>query len=821
MRRMVLGVWLLIALTVWADPAAAFDWIGKVELDAEGLKSPDSQKRYDAIRKLQQYDELVVRSYFLGALRDPDERVRSLAGRWLGKHHVTAAVPAIVEWLNEPDNQIKQIAAEILGQLGGPKAVKALIRSLGDIDPQVRLRTVYALGKIGSPRVVVPLVGRLEDDKSDVRKAAIAELLKIGDRRAVIPLVGAFNDPSIKVRALAVAAVGHLGDPAPIPALLRLVRDPVDAIKISAVGALGNLHADEAADVLVDRLKVGGSAKLRAKLAYSLGQLAKTTKSEKRRQLIVSALVKALAKSRDRVAAREALLNAGAVAVPSLIASLDGALPGDPKTVVSLLTEIGDPRATTALIAELDRGRLDTKLILDGLAKTGDRRAVVPVLGQLSSSDPRLRLQAMTALRALLVHGGDARASDVLVGLLGDKDAAIQRLAIEYLGLMRARGAVPKLLALAGPSTSTSLRRAAVVALGEIADSRAAPLMLQVLRRGPRSLETIAANSLMHMGGASVATRLLAIVRNPRSRSRGQAVRALGGVLRDRKHAAARRLLEQLAVDAEGPLGIASINALGAMRRPQSSAVLLRIAVSVDAGRRRAALEAIGNLGDATHASVLLRALRSRDDRVSSAAAWALAKLEVPGALPALFRATRRQGWATAINASAAVARYAHVDRLDQILPLLHHRVRLVRVNAAKVAGRLGAVPARRTLIKMLEHDPSWLVRVAAARALGQIGGARKSLETAAKKDPHEQVQRAAKTAITSAFKAPSRSDWRDFHFIDPANGDVEVRQEPYFIVASDGLATALYTDSRGRAGEERFPPGPYTIAPKARATRY
>ena len=85
-----------------------FEWIGKIELDAEGLRSPDHKKRREAVTALGKYDISITAPYLLRALRDSDWGVRAEAGRILGKHKVAKATPIIIEWLNEPDPAVNK-----------------------------------------------------------------------------------------------------------------------------------------------------------------------------------------------------------------------------------------------------------------------------------------------------------------------------------------------------------------------------------------------------------------------------------------------------------------------------------------------------------------------------------------------------------------------------------------------------------------------------------------------------------------------------------------------------------------------------------------
>src|SRR5690606_37457096 len=125
---------------------------------------------------------------------------------------------------------------------------------------------------------------------------------------------------------------------------------------------------------------------------------------------------------------------------------------------------------------------------------------------------------------------------------------------------------------------------------------------------------------------------------------------------------------------------------------------------------------------------------------------------------------------------------------------------------------------AERALTAALRKDASWLVRVAAARALSRATDVRAALEEASTRDRDARVREAATAALAQPFAPPARTDWRSFHVVDPARDDAPVRQEPYFVAASDGLVTAFYTDLRGMATEETFPPGDAILEPRSSA---
>ena len=402
---------------------------------------------------------------------------------------------------------------------------------------------------------------------------------------------------------------------------------------------------------------------------------------------------------------------------------------------------------------------------------------------------------------------------------MDDKNLEIRILATEYLGLMRSKRAVPKLIQLIEAGNPKRLRLASVDALGEIADPRASKPLLAVLGSGSESLYHPAASALIYIGDIQIVPDLLRVAKNPKAPARHHAVRALGGILRDRPHADARELLMTMADKESTLLALSAIEALGAMGDKNALAPLRELAKG-GGHRRRAAITALGNLGDRGATAVLLEALASGDDRVSGDAAWALGKLRDPRALDALVRVVQARGWSTPINASAAVARYATASHGDKLIEMLYHRSRFVRANAAMALGRLKLARAGKALSLALQKDDSWWVRIAACRALSRIGAGKEALAAAAKDDREEAVRNAAAAALAGPFELVERSDWRHFYFVDP-DLDTPVRQEPYFSLTADGLATALYTDARGIATEEQFPPGDAILAPQSTASRY
>jgi HEAT repeat protein len=807
-RKLLLILCLAAALpTVSQRDAHAFDWLGRIELEAEGLKSDDPQLRLKAVRSLGRYEIDWTRKHLLGALNDPDVNVRSAAGRLLAKHNVVEAVPTITRWLAESDVQSKQVAADILGEIGAKEGLPALIRSLGDPEPSVRVHAVMALGKIGGESIIVPLVTRLEDDKPSVRQAAVNELRELGDARAVVPLVGLFDDSTLDVRVAAIEAVGFLKDPNAVPALLREFKDSIPLVRIAAVTAMGNLHAKQALPELLVELDRSGSA-LRGKIAFSLAQIATAYPGEADSQRALTKLVEMLADDGLKNAAKEALLVSGPAAVPKLIDHLNGKIAGNPAIAVELLVLLADKRATPALIAELDRGRISQSIILNALAELGDSRALLPVLALLDNEDPKVRLQAMQTLGPML--DATSEASDVIAEHLGDSDPAIQNLAARFLGQTRSRSAVPKLTALVNDATSPTLRATALVALGQIGDPNSLQVALRILKEGPQSLRSIATDVISEVADPSTAATLMPLATNSKLPYQSLAIEALGAALRGANNERAAETLHTIAKGRRLLPALAATEALAGMHGSAPKNAMLKLAASARPSRKLAALIGLGALQDKRALPLLRQELQGGSHVVSAAAAWSIAEIGDVASMPHLLRACKSTSVATAVNASAGVAMLATKKHQDELASLLLHRTSLVRVNAIMGLARLGDTSRGKKLITMMSSDRSWLVRRAAIRALAMLGLAKDEIAQAAKSEHNAQVRQTALLAGKSVFVPAKRDRWTVFRIVDAKADDKAVAAESRFFVGTDGLATAATSDPRGRIVYEHFAAGPY-----------
>lgn len=195
----------------------------------------------------------------LGALRDPNERVRLQTAMTLPSVRMYAAgesvrMPctgtrlthgglrraryALVRALADPAPKVREFAALALGQLGEGGATEALVRALGDAEYLVRHSASVALVRLGDPRGLEALIPLLQDPVPSVRQIAAWGVGQLGTDQARQALVGALADDDPGVRASAARGLEGFRDPETIAALERTLQDPDPNVQQAAKGAL-------------------------------------------------------------------------------------------------------------------------------------------------------------------------------------------------------------------------------------------------------------------------------------------------------------------------------------------------------------------------------------------------------------------------------------------------------------------------------------------------------------------------------------------------------------------------------------------------------
>ena len=180
------------------------------------------------------------------------------------------------------------------------------------------------------------------------------------------------------------------------------------------------------------------------------------------------------------------------------------------KTLTAALLRIGPP-AIPSLIGMLKDDRwqiVRTAVVI--LGEMGSRDSVKDLLLVAYHMDNRVRMEAIRSLARL----GGREATEGLIELLGDKNPAVRRQAITWLGITRNEKALQPLLHLVMKrdvlGKSLPFKKEALLAIGRIGDRRALDTLFRLVRRRHllaagrwEELKILAVETIGQLGGDS------------------------------------------------------------------------------------------------------------------------------------------------------------------------------------------------------------------------------------------------------------------------------------------------------------------------------
>ncbi|WP_437745253.1 HEAT repeat domain-containing protein [Sorangium sp. So ce1504] len=837
--------------------AAATLWPNVPEQIARALTSGDAlERRLAATRVGELAPETAIRLIQRG-MSDPDVEVRlHLAGAAV-RLRMPRAGDLVIEWLGEGDARLRLAACDVIRAAPTDRSVVALGRVLGDPDPHVRLAAAAAMGAAGLPDAVSPLLGHLDDTAPEVRAEVARALGRIGDARAVVPLIGKVQDSVPEVRKATARALGELGDQRAVSALLLALQDASQDVRVEAVTALGRLRSDDATSAIADLVTASPGAAgafpgarpsdsatssndVREAALRALGRIGSDA--------AVKALLAALAKDNPaapRSAVRDALVSAGAAAVPALVAALAAAPSANTAAGAALvLGELKAREALPALARGMQRGVVPLRHGLRALGALGDPAALPGVLELLGDGDPAVRAEAIRAATALLDPARpDGRAVDPARALLVDPATAPdEKLAlVQLLGRTGSPRAQAALLPLA-KARSTPLRLAVIEALGA---ARAAgqlgaavdAALLAALDDESADVRLRAAIALSRVAGPGSARPLLQRLTVAAEQDRGALGIALSGALsraddaggaadaKAARDASGKGLVHEVAAaiaSAPDAARDALIEGLGRMPGQAAGAALARMASAAPIDDRRKIAEALAGHPEA--AAALRKLAGDPDPGVRANAIWSLGAAGDKDALPLLLPLLKDPDAAVAGNAAGAIGRAA--GRLGQparaaaalcaALPDARPYVRANALAALTVAGARCDGDAARDL---LARDPAEAVRLAAADHLARSGADddRRALARCAAEDRNAAV--AGRCARAAPPRAPAAGAEDVVVFIVPFDAgrggsvrDAPAPRAPFALVRADGLLRLGVADRRGEIFERGAPRGPIRL---------
>jgi HEAT repeat protein len=348
--------------------------------------------------------------------------------------------------LGEPplDDDEKRLRALIehdwdtINSLGPGSLAELLTSQLRSGDRYHRKDAAEALGKLKDGPALDALIDALRDPDDGVRGAAVRALAELRELRAVEPITLLLQDPDRWVSKVAAEALGTLGSDSALPALAAAMKHRFVAIRQSAVDAVGKIGGAGAVDPLGAALK-DPDVEVRRRAAQAL--------AESRCAEAAGYLVSAMSDSDDavRAAAARGLADAPASATSeaALLAGMGGA------------------------------GREGRRAAAEALQARGWQPGddIQRALFLVAMENP-LGAEAL----------GEAAVESLCVALLDGGHYYLCETAAECLGRLLDTRATPALLQ-ALKSTDMTVRGAAAVALGQIRDPAALPVLEVALTR--------------------------------------------------------------------------------------------------------------------------------------------------------------------------------------------------------------------------------------------------------------------------------------------------------------------------------------------------
>lgn len=570
----------------------------------------------------------------------------------------------LAEQIVSPDEATRIKAARELIEQESLDFTEPLIGALGDESWRVRKLAVDGLAQHGRQESVKSLLRVLREDHRNLSVLNSAlEVLAMSGVDAIAPLLECLGETDVDLRIYAAHALGDQHDPRAVPALINALEDPNANVRYHAIEALGKLRVADAVEALLGIVESGDFY-----LAFpALDALTKIGDAR-----IATRLVPLLEDEMLRVPAADGL----------------GQL-GDEETIAPLVALLNKPGAPAQVVAESLASIYDRyeKLYGEGSYIADLARGSITTNG---SENLLASLNEMNddGLRALVLvlgwTGGDA-VERVLTKLLGR--ATARKEVVEALVRYGAR--VTELLIEQLHSGDLETRQAAVIALGQIGDSRAVPALVQVLT-DDEELVITAAGALAKIGDRRSLEALISLIGHHQPAVR-QAV-------------------------------IAAINSIG---HPEMAARAAELLNDSDPRVRESAVQIAGYFGYSECTDILFERCRDEDQSVRRAAIEHIPYLEDERAIPILAEALETGSASERASVAKAFGQVEGRRVMGYLLACLNDWDPWVRYFAARSIGRHQYPDSTAELARLAQEDPANHVRIAAMESLALIGGAR------------------------------------------------------------------------------------------------
>lgn len=368
--------------------------------------------RQGAARGLGQIGSVTAIEPLFKLLRDSNETVRDIAVWYLteGIINDNARIKLLESAQKSPDNQVSEVASIALESIEKAKlrrkmSGKRILEVTGKVpNRRVDIPLYWPDAKLAK-RAVPGLIAALKDKDSLVVERAIKALSIIRDERAVEPLIDLIKyQKRDYICDYSAKALADIGAPSIKPLVLALNNKNVKNHGYIAL-ALMMMKDHGAFEPLIDLL-TDQDFELRVSAADAL-------------LLLNSDLIKGEEFSR---------------LLPKFVSMLNGNIHAVRIRIIELLGRSGDPRAVEPIIASLsDMITVVREKAVAALGAILDTRAVEPAIKLLATDDSfEVRVKSAETLSRF----GDPRSIGALFDALSDRDARVRYVCAEYLNLL-------------------------------------------------------------------------------------------------------------------------------------------------------------------------------------------------------------------------------------------------------------------------------------------------------------------------------------------------------------------------------------------------
>lgn len=355
----------------------------------------------------------------------------------------------------------------------------------------------------------------------------------------------------------------------------------------------------------------------------------------------------------------------------------------------------------------IERGK-----VICQLGDTRDVRVLELITPLRSDSFETVREAVATAIGEL----GDPAGVDIVLRMLLDKDASVIRAALKAIRQLKHPSCVKPLVVLGLDNPLLKMQVSeSLLQMSEVA----VPELLEIVERQAAGMTLDAIMVLGRIGDERAVPALVDNLENASSVIRGYAVEALTRIgHRD----ALPRMIRLLAED---DLSVRVQVAVSLRRMPARQAVrplLDCLLNTTDSELRRQVVLALGATKDPRSIPAISQLLPEADDPLREAIAEALGLCDDPAACAPLLSLVRDGNTELQLKALVGLKKSATAEALDELLLLANSPNGKVRRHAVEALAELAPPEATDLLSDLLLSDPVYDVRVAAAKALGQIG---------------------------------------------------------------------------------------------------